>query len=148
VIQRGREPGRGLWSIPGGRLDVGETARQAAAREVREETGLKVEVGRLLGRVDRPGPGRTVYQIDDFACTVVGGRLTAGSDAADARWVLLELVPTLPLVAGLLEALREWAVLGPPRPRHSNLPDVVAPTGQGLESCRPGQGWAGWAGQG
>jgi ADP-ribose pyrophosphatase YjhB (NUDIX family) len=119
MVQRGTEPGRGLWSVPGGRLETGETARQATAREVREETGLEVEVGRLLGRVDRPGPGRpgsdrVVYQIDDFACMVTGGRLTVGSDAADARWVPVEQVPTLPLVAGLLELLHEWGVLDPP----------------------------------
>lgn len=123
LVQRGKQPGRGLWSVPGGRLEAGETAEQAASREIREETGLEVAVGRRLGQVDRPGPGQVVYQIDDFACIVIGGRLIAGGDALAACWVPAEQVLTLPLVAGLLDVLREWGVLDPPDPPNPGVAD-------------------------
>ncbi|MBV9293830.1 MAG: NUDIX domain-containing protein, partial [Frankiales bacterium] len=74
LVQRGRDPGRGRWSLPGGRLERGETPAAAAVREVREETGLDVEVGELLATVELPGG----YRVHDFAATVVGGELRAG----------------------------------------------------------------------
>ena len=55
LIKRGHEPGAGLWSIPGGRIEPGETDAEALVREMFEETGLVVEVGPLIGRVQRPG---------------------------------------------------------------------------------------------
>lgn len=106
LVCRANEPGRGLWSVPGGRVEPGETAAAAVVREVREETGLDVQVGRLLGRVSR-GP----YDIDDFACTAVGGTLVAGDDALDARFADPDELADLPLTAGLLEALRGWDAL-------------------------------------
>ena len=87
MIKRGHEPGAGLWSIPGGRIEPGETDAEALVREMFEETGLAVEVGRLIGRVQRPGPNGTVIDIRDYAATVTGGTLRPGDDAADARWV-------------------------------------------------------------
>jgi 8-oxo-dGTP diphosphatase len=111
VVKRGREPGRGLWSVPGGRVEPGETGAAAAAREVREETGLVVRVDRLVGAVDRPGPGGVTYRIDDFACTVTGGDLRPGDDAADARWVTDAELRALPTTHGLLDALTAWGVL-------------------------------------
>src|SRR5882757_951935 len=77
VIQRGHEPGRGRWSLPGGRVEPGETDAEALVRELREETGLRVRPGRFTGMVER---GR--YAIYDYACDVLGGTLTAGDDAA------------------------------------------------------------------
>jgi ADP-ribose pyrophosphatase YjhB (NUDIX family) len=57
LIKRGHEPGAGLWSLPGGRIEPGETDAEALVREMREETGLTVQAGALLGSVRRPVPG-------------------------------------------------------------------------------------------
>jgi len=112
LVRRGHEPGRGLWSVPGGRVEPGETAAQACAREVLEETGLVVEVGALVGTVERPSHEGTTYVIDDLACTVVGSaEATAGDDADEVRWVSRDELDALPLVDLLLETLDGWAVL-------------------------------------
>jgi 8-oxo-dGTP diphosphatase len=111
LIRRGREPGRGLWSLPGGRVERGETVAAAAVREVREETGLDVVAGAPVGRVERAGPAGQTYVIEDVACTVRGGTLKAGDDADDVRWVAAGDLAELPLSEGLLEALTAWAVL-------------------------------------
>ena len=111
LIRRGREPGRGLWSLPGGRCEPGESAAETAVREVREETGLDVAAGPLVGRVERAGLGGVVYVIDDFACTVLGGELAPGDDADDVRWVDAAGLALLPLSEGLLDALTGWDVL-------------------------------------
>ncbi len=87
MIQRGHDPGAGLWSIPGGRIEPGETDAQALVREMLEETNLQVKVGRFIGSVQRQGLGGAVIDIRDYAATVTGGTLRAGDDAADARWV-------------------------------------------------------------
>ena len=114
LIRRGTEPGRGRWSVPGGRCEPGEDAATTAVRETREETGLVVRAGAIVGRVERPGPAGMTYVIDDVLCTPVGGRLAAGDDADDARWVTAAELAGLPLVDGLLEALTGWEVLPSP----------------------------------
>ena len=111
LIRRGQEPGRGLWSLPGGRCEPGEDAAAAAVRETYEETGLVVTAGPLVGRVERPGPGGVTYVIDDLACTVTGGTLRAGDDADEARWVDAGELATLPVTDGLLTALTQWNAL-------------------------------------
>jgi 8-oxo-dGTP diphosphatase len=111
LIQRGHAPGRGLWSLPGGRVEPGETDQAALRREMREETGLLVEPGTLIGAVQRPAPGGGVYDIKDYGATVTGGTLRAGDDAADARWVTAGEAAALPLTDGLLEILASWGVL-------------------------------------
>ena len=111
LIRRGQEPGRGLWSLPGGRCEPGEDAAAAAVRETYEETGLVVTAGPLVGRVERPGPGGVTYVIDDLACTVTGGTLRAGDDADEARWVDAGELATLPVTDGLLTALTQWDAL-------------------------------------
>ncbi len=112
LIKRGHEPGAGLWSLPGGRIEPGETDAEALVREMQEETGLAVKPGRLLGRVRRPGLAGDVIDIRDYAATVTGGMLRAGDDAADARWVTAAELATLAVTEGLLEILTEWGVLG------------------------------------
>ncbi|HEY2239276.1 MAG TPA: NUDIX domain-containing protein [Streptosporangiaceae bacterium] len=111
LIQRGHDPEAGRWSLPGGRIEPGESDAQALVREMREETGLTVEPGPLIGAVERPGPAGTVLDIRDYAATVTGGTLRAGDDAADARWVPTAEVPDWPLTTALAETLLAWGVL-------------------------------------
>jgi mutator protein MutT len=91
LVRRGQAPLLGEWSLPGGVLECGETLRDATIREAREETGLEVETGELLGvyeRVIRSEDGRVRYHyvLIDFLCRAVAGALSVGSDAADVRW--------------------------------------------------------------
>lgn len=89
LVQRGHDPGKGLWAVPGGKVDHGEELREAARREAREETGLDVEVGEVVW-VGEHIDGEHHIVLIDFLATVVGGELMAADDAADARWVPLE----------------------------------------------------------
>src|SRR5580698_1691844 len=102
LVKRAHPPIQGQWSIPGGVLEVGEFVREAAIREAREETGLIVEPGQLLGvydRVLRDAENRVQYHyvLIDFLCRAVGGELQAGSDAAEVRWFTREELPALNL---------------------------------------------------
>lgn len=108
LIKRGHEPGAGLWSLPGGRIEPGETDQQAVAREVLEETGLVVTCGRLLGTADLPGPPGAVIAVSDYLAVVTGGELAPGDDAADARWVTAAELDRLPLTNGLTDYLAAW----------------------------------------
>lgn len=92
LVRRAYPPRAGEWSLPGGRLELGESLVEGVRREVREETGIEVEVGAVVevfDRVHRDADGRVRYHfvIVDFLCRPVGGVLVAGDDAADARWV-------------------------------------------------------------
>jgi len=113
AIRRGKPPGEGLWSLPGGRVEPGESDAAAVARELREETGLQARVGPPVGTVLRPGPGEVIYEIHDYLVEVVGGTLRAGDDAADARWVTAAELRALPTTSGLVELLTEWGLLEP-----------------------------------
>lgn len=112
LIRRGHEPEAGRWSLPGGRIEAGETDEQALVREVREETGLEVSPGPLIGAVDRPGPDGRVLVIRDYAATVTGGSLAAGDDADDACWFSVRDLAGLLLTTGLEKALNDWGVPG------------------------------------
>ena len=112
LIRRGHEPGKGLWSIPGGRIEDSESDADALVREVREETGLIVAPGRLIGAVRRPsGTAGSVFDIHDYAADVTGGTLVPGDDADDAMWAGPGELDSLPMTPGLLEALRSWGAL-------------------------------------
>jgi len=102
LIRRGTPPLLGEWSLPGGVLECGEALRDAVAREAREETGLIVDVGEMLGvyeRVIRAGDGRVRYHyvLIDFLCRRVSGEMKAGSDAAEIGWFRREELPALKL---------------------------------------------------
>jgi ADP-ribose pyrophosphatase YjhB (NUDIX family) len=111
VVRRANEPGRGLWSIPGGRVEPGEDDPTAVAREVAEETGLEVEVGRLVGEVERDGPNGKLYVIRDYQADRVGGALEAGDDALDAKFVSREQFENLPTATLLASTLAQWNAL-------------------------------------
>lgn len=104
LVERGKPPAEGLWSVPGGRLVGSETLAQGVAREVREETGLVVEVGPLSCVVERMGDDFH-FVILDYLARVVGGTLAAGSDARAARFVDEAELSNLPLTDGLVDVL-------------------------------------------
>lgn len=91
LVRRGNEPLKGEWSVPGGAVETGERLEVAVAREVREETGLEIEVGPIvdvLDRIRRDDDGRTRfhYVLVDFLCRPRGGMLACASDALDVTW--------------------------------------------------------------
>jgi len=111
LVKRAHPPIQGQWSIPGGVLEVGELVRAAAVREAREETGLIVEPGELLGvfdRVLRHADGRVQYHyvLVDFLCRVTGGELRAASDADEVRWFTREELPAVHLAEDTQDVIR------------------------------------------
>jgi acetyl-CoA carboxylase carboxyl transferase subunit beta len=109
LVLRRFPPEAGCWSVPGGRIEPGESPGDAVAREVLEETGLRVQVGATLGELRIPGPDAdTVYDIHDLAATVIGGGLRAGDDAADVRWVGRSELAGLPVTDGLAGHLERY----------------------------------------
>ncbi|HVX44312.1 MAG TPA: NUDIX hydrolase [Mycobacteriales bacterium] len=111
LVQRRNPPDAGAWTIPGGRVEAGESAEAAVVREMLEETGLQVRVGRLLARLDVPGPdAEIVYDITDYAVTITGGTLQAGDDATAAGWFRRDELAAMRLTPDLLDWLDRYGV--------------------------------------
>jgi 8-oxo-dGTP diphosphatase len=104
LVKRGREPGRGLWAVPGGKVRYGEPMRDAARREMLEETGLDVEVGDVVW-VGEYIEGADHLVLIDFAGSVIGGDLQPADDADDARWVPLEEAAGYPLTLTMYDLI-------------------------------------------
>jgi 8-oxo-dGTP diphosphatase len=95
LIERGKGPRTGEWSLPGGMQELGETVRETAHREIKEETDIEIDVTDLLDVIDlvrKDGDGRVRfhYTLVDFSAEWRSGEATAGSDAAGVRWVRLD----------------------------------------------------------
>jgi 8-oxo-dGTP diphosphatase len=112
LIKRGKEPGYGQWSIPGGAVRLGESLQEALVREILEETHLEVEVVALvkvLDRVSRDRQGRVAYHyvLVDFLCKNLSGSLRPDSDALDGCFVKVEALPSYQLAEVTLEVIRQ-----------------------------------------
>jgi 8-oxo-dGTP diphosphatase len=112
VVKRGTEPLKGQWSIPGGAVELGETLREAAAREVLEETGLIIEAGEVLEVFDsiyRDPGGRTQYHyvLVDFLCRRLHGESRAASDVSEARWITPAELPDLKMTPTAERVIRK-----------------------------------------
>ena len=114
LVRRGHGPAAGEWSIPGGRVEAGETLAEAVVRELLEETGVEGVCDRMVGLVERIGDDGH-FVIVDYSVTVLIGPdeadPVAGGDAAEAAWVPLDDVAHLQLVEGLLEFLHEHGIV-------------------------------------
>lgn len=129
-VRRAHAPAAARWSLPGGQLEPGERAAAAVVRETFEETGLAVEVGRVIGILTVPGADGVVFEVVVHATWAHSGPPTAGEDAADVRWLTRDELVQLPTTPGLVELLdrtgafrarsaRSWARLdaGADRPQ-------------------------------
>jgi 8-oxo-dGTP diphosphatase len=110
LVQRGRNPLKGYWSLPGGLIEPGEKIENALKREVLEETGLIVRPKKLFEIFERIMPdaqGRAEYHyiLHDYLCTVVGGDLKAGDDAGRVAWVERKNLKDLQLTEGTLRVI-------------------------------------------
>jgi ADP-ribose pyrophosphatase YjhB (NUDIX family) len=109
MVKRAQEPARGLWSIPGGRLQRGEYLTDAVRREVKEETGLDVEVGDLLGLFEVVGDPHYVI-LDYLASAPDGSEPSADDDVSEVRWVPLDEIANLECTPRLVETLKGWGL--------------------------------------
>lgn len=116
LVKRGRAPGAGKWSLPGGLVHLGETTREAVVREVAEECGLAISVKDVAGVVDRvvrddAGRIRYHYVLVDYLAFPDSTRVVPGSDAADAQWIEIDRVVELDTTEGLLDMVRRAQAL-------------------------------------
>jgi ADP-ribose pyrophosphatase YjhB (NUDIX family) len=114
LVRRANPPAQGRWSIPGGRVEAGESHEDAVIRELAEETGISGRVVREVGTIRRDAPSGGVYVIRDFLVEVDEGSVpSAGDDAADARWFSDDELDGLETSDGLVETLVHWGLIDP-----------------------------------
>jgi len=118
LVKRGRPPGEGLWAVPGGRVKLGETLKEAVEREVREETGLVVRARKpvyAFDLIERDEAGRIQYHyvVVDLLADYIAGEPSPDDDALEARWVSLEALRDLSTSRTTREVLRETMDFGP-----------------------------------
>ena len=118
LVERGREPLKGKWSLPGGAVETGERLEDAIAREVREETGLDVvpqQIALVFERIMRDSDGNAEYHyvLIDYFCEIRGGALCAGDDSNCARWFNLDSLDEFSLTEGTLDVIRSARTSGP-----------------------------------
>jgi 8-oxo-dGTP diphosphatase len=118
LVERGRHPLKGQWSLPGGAVETGESLEQAIVREVREETGLDVhpmQVGVIFERILRDVEGAPEYHyvLIDYICKVIGGSLCAGDDSCNAKWFEISSLEQLNITEGTLAVIHEVHRNGP-----------------------------------
>ena len=111
LVKRGTDPGKGLWSLPGGRVESGESVVAAVVREFREETGLEGVCGPFVGWVERMGAEHHFVVMDFLVTALEDGEPVAGGDALEARWVASEELASMDLSDGLFDFLVEHGVL-------------------------------------
>ena len=124
LVRRGQAPSRGVWAVPGGRVELGETLAEATEREVREETGVEVRAGEPVWSFDsvirdREGRVRYHYVIVDLAAEYLAGEPRGQDDALEARWARSADFTGLTVSAPTLELLRRIGFLPPAGPRTS-----------------------------
>jgi ADP-ribose pyrophosphatase YjhB (NUDIX family) len=112
LVERGNDPLKGYWSLPGGVLEIGETLEEGIVREVREETGLEVKplkVLEIFERIIRDAQGAPEYHyvLIDYICRVTGGSLRAADDASRAAWVPRRLLSTYAITTGTLPVIEK-----------------------------------------
>jgi ADP-ribose pyrophosphatase YjhB (NUDIX family) len=112
MAERGKEPLKGWWSLPGGALEIGESLAAAVSREVREETGLEIRPVRVFEIFERIMPdarGRTEYHyvLIDYICRITGGTLCAGDDVARVEWVRRADLGKLRITEGTLAVIEK-----------------------------------------
>lgn len=113
LVRRANAPAQGLWSIPGGRVEGGETSEVAVIRELREETGLVGVVIREVGTIRLAAADGGTYLVRDFLVSTDGAPdPVAGDDAADAAWIVIDDLAQVDTSPGLVDALVAWNVIG------------------------------------
>ena len=111
LIKRGKPPGKGLWSLPGGKIELGEAAEAAAARELFEETQVTAKLIEAIGPFEVRRDEVIIYSITCFAGRYVSGEAVAGSDAADVAWVYPQALGGFELAPNIAQAIAEAAKL-------------------------------------